>query len=56
MYQKMKNIFQGTSKTLRIILLLIYDICAVCVAEFLALWTRFEFSIAQIEPQYAKTA
>ena len=56
MYQKMKNICQGTSKTLRIILLLIYDICAVCVAEFLALWTRFEFSIAQIEPQYAKTA
>ena len=56
MCQKMKNIFQGTSKTLRIILLLIYDICAVCVAEFLALWTRFEFSIAQIEPQYAKTA
>ena len=56
MYQKMKNIFQGTSKTLRIILLLIYDICAVCVAEFLALWTRFEFSIAQIESQYAKTA
>lgn len=56
MYQKMKNVFQSTSKTLRIILLVIYDVCAVCIAEFLALWTRFEFSISYIDKVYAETA
>ena len=27
-----------------------------CIAEFLALWTRFEFSISQIDPVFADTA
>lgn len=56
MYQKIRRMYQSTSKEVRVILLLIYDICAVCIAEFLALWTRFEFSIEQIEKPYAETA
>ena len=37
-------------------LLVIYDICAICIAEFLALWTRFEFSISKIETIYVDAA
>lgn len=51
-----RRTFQNTSKTMRIAILVIYDICAVCIAEFLALWTRFEFSISQIDPKYADIA
>ena len=56
MIQMIRKAFQNTSKTMRIAILIIYDICAVCIAEFLALWTRFEFSISQIDPKYANTA
>ena len=51
-----QKIFDETPKTLRIILLIIYDAFAVGVAEFLALWTRFEFSISQITPEYLERA
>ena len=54
--QMIRRAFQNTSKTMRITILVIYDICAVCIAEFLALWTRFEFSISQIDPNYASIA
>lgn len=54
--QMIRRAFQNTSKTMRIAILVIYDICAVCIAEFLALWTRFEFSISQIDPNYASIA
>lgn len=54
--QMIRRTFQNTSKTMRIAILVIYDICAVCIAEFLALWTRFEFSISQIDPNYASIA
>lgn len=56
MYQKIKNLFDGTSKSIRIILLAIYDICAICIAEFLALWTRFEFSFDRIENVFLDAA
>ena len=56
MIQMIRKAFQNTSKTIRIAILIVYDICAVCIAEFLALWTRFEFSISQIDPKYANTA
>ena len=56
MIQMIRRTFQNTSKTMRIAILVIYDICAVCIAEFLALWTRFEFSISQIDPKYADIA
>lgn len=56
MYQKIKELFEGTSKSIRIILLVIYDICAICIAEFLALWTRFEFFFDRIEPVYLDAA
>ena len=56
MIQMIRRAFQNTSKTMRIAILVIYDICAVCIAEFLALWTRFEFSISQIDPKYADIA
>lgn len=56
MIKYIQRILDKTPKTLRIILLLIYDAFAVGVAEFLALWTRFEFSISQITPEYLERA
>lgn len=43
-------------KTMRVILLVMYDICAIVISEFLALWTRFEFSFDQIQPLFAERA
>jgi FlaA1/EpsC-like NDP-sugar epimerase len=48
MYRKLRNLYHNTPKAIRITLLLIYDVFAICVSEFLALWTRFEFSFSQI--------
>lgn len=45
-----------TPKMVRIILLVIYDTLTVAVAEFFALWTRFEFHISQITPEYLNNA
>ena len=56
MIRRIKGIYQDTSKTMRIILLIIYDTCAVCIAEFLALWTRFEFSFSRMEMEYVDVA
>lgn len=56
MVRKIKNLVLDSSKTMRIVLLIIYDVCAVCVSEFLALWTRFEFSFRQMETVYIETA
>ena len=52
----LQKIFDGTPKKLRVLLLLIYDAFAVTAAEFLALWTRFEFSISQITPEFLERA
>lgn len=48
--------FKNTSKAVRVSLLVFSDILAVCLAEFFALWTRFEFSISSITPEYADHA
>lgn len=56
MYRKMNDLYQNTNKIMRIALLVFYDICMICLSEFLALWTRFEFSISQMDMQYAVTA
>lgn len=47
---------QGAEKAFKVMLLLLYDTMAVCLAEFLALWTRFEFSIDKIDQRYVITA
>ena len=50
--KQIRKIFNETPKMLRVLLLLIYDASAVVMAEFLALLTRFEFSVSQITPVY----
>ena len=44
--QQMKNRFRGEkAKYIRIVLLVIYDILAIFLAEILSIWTRFDFSL-----------
>lgn len=50
--KQIRKIFNETPKMLRVLLLLIYDAIAVALAEFLALLTRFEFSVSQITSVY----
>lgn len=47
---------QDSGRGIRIALLVIYDIMAVCLSEFLALWTRFEFSVDRLEAKYYEPA
>lgn len=56
MYRKLRNLYHNTPKAIRITLLFIYDILAICVSEFLALWTRFEFSFSQIPDWFLSPA
>lgn len=56
MLDKFRKWFQNTPKTLRITILIVYDVLAVGMAEFLALWTRFEFHIDQIIPEFGANA
>lgn len=56
MYKKLRNLYHNMPKTMRVILLIMYDICAIVISEFLALWTRFEFSFDQIQPLFAERA
>lgn len=56
MINKIRQVLSNTNKTTRVALFIIYDVLAVCMAEFLALWTRFEFSFQQIDRQYLNTA
>lgn len=56
MYKKLRNLYHNMPKTMRVILLIMYDICAILMSEFLALWTRFEFSFDKIEPFFAERA
>lgn len=53
---KTGSLHENNSKYLRIALLVIYDILAVCLAEFLSVWTRFEFSFSEEMRLYLKTA
>lgn len=50
--KRIQKMLDRTPKLLRVTLLIIYDVVAVAAAEFLALWTRFEFDIDQITPKY----
>lgn len=56
MLDKIRKGFQNTPKVLRVAILIVYDILAVGMAEFLALWTRFEFRISQIMPEFMDNA
>ena len=56
MYKKLRNLYHKIPKTLRIAGLVIYDVIAICIAELLALMTRFEFSIKGIEPRFVEPA
>jgi FlaA1/EpsC-like NDP-sugar epimerase len=47
---------QTSGKYIRILLLVIYDILAIGLSEFFALWTRFEFSFPQDLVHYFDTA
>lgn len=50
------KITEKTDKRIRVILLLIYDIVAVLLAEVLALFVRFEFSVQRIPFEYKEAA
>lgn len=56
MFTKIQQIFHNTPKMVRVTLLIIYDVLAVALAEFLALWTRFEFSVSHITQEYMEHA
>lgn len=56
MFDKIRDVLKNTSKTTRILLFVIYDIIAICVAEYLSLLTRFDFSFSHIEPEFVKNA
>ena len=56
MLTKVQGIFHNTTKAMRVTLLILYDVMAVLLAEFLALWTRFEFHFSQITPTYLENA
>lgn len=45
MLQNKKYLEQNASKIIRILVLVLYDILAICLSEFFAIWTRFEFRI-----------
>lgn len=47
---------QNKSKYIRVTLLVIYDILAVCLAEFLSVWTRFEFTFNEEACLYFEVA
>ena len=56
MYRKINHLYQNTNKVMRIALMAACDIFMICLSEFLALWTRFEFSISFIDRKYLMTA
>lgn len=55
MCRKINNLYQNTNKFMRIALLVFYDVVMICLSEFLAIWTRYEFSVLQIEIKYVYT-
>lgn len=46
--------FLPKSKKVRMLCLLVYDICAVQLCSILALWVRFDMMFLQIPPEYLK--
>lgn len=56
MFYKMKDALRNTSKTTRVILFVIYDMIAVCMAEYLALLARFDFVFSHVDGQFLQNA
>lgn len=52
MIERIKKAYDSTAKPVRITLLVIYDIAAVCLSEYLALLTRFDFRMSNITEEY----
>lgn len=52
MIERIKKAYDSTAKPVRITLLIIYDIAAVCLSEYLALLTRFDFRMSNITEEY----
>lgn len=52
----MKAVLYNKSKYIRVTLLVLYDIFAVCLAEFFSVWTRFEFTFSEQAKGYMTTA
>lgn len=56
MLGNIRKMVQNTPKKVRICLLVLYDILAIGISQFLALWTRFEFQTSMITPEFAERA
>lgn len=52
MIERIKKAYDSTAKPVRITLLVIYDMAAVCLSEYLALLTRFDFRMSNITEEY----
>lgn len=52
----MRGNWRKNSKYIKIILLVLYDILAVLIAEFLSVWIRFEFTLTDSARDYLLTA
>lgn len=56
MIHDLKDIVKTKEKLIRVMLLIIYDILAVFLSAFLALYIRFDFRIEKITPRYMDNA
>ena len=56
MYGNLRKIVDGTGKSVKIALLVIYDILAVIACEYLALLVRYDFKSQQIEMRFLEQA
>ena len=56
MLGNIRKMVQNTPKKVRICLLVLYDILAIGISQFLALWTRFEFQTSMITPEFVERA
>lgn len=52
MMKLLKKAYNSASKPIRLIILVIYDIVAICLSEYLALLTRFDFKMSSITEEY----
>ena len=55
MFTEIRTSF-NKQKFIRVTCLIVYDICAICMAEYMALLTRFDFSHARIDGKFLATA
>lgn len=52
MVQRIKGICQKTPFNLQMAILFVYDVFAICTAELLALLTRFDFSLSNVDTKF----